>query len=184
MLISPWLENKFLIWGLIIIPFFGALFKKYRPLVYLVFLPLGRIHHQQFYRLSKSNYSHFTTNGNEKILLVQLTQALKPNNFQFRFYGRVVKVDDQKTRGKILVGMDRDALTKKPISGDLIVTQKIPKPLISGTNPGGFDYKDYLNKIKIYDQLQLGEKDFILVKNQIRGPADFLRLWNVTLEKK
>jgi hypothetical protein len=72
MLISPWLENKFLIWGLIIIPFFGALFKKYRPLVYLVFLPLGSIHHQQFYRLSKSNYSHFTTNGNEKTLLVQL----------------------------------------------------------------------------------------------------------------
>jgi hypothetical protein len=49
MLISPWLENKFLIWGLIIIPFFGALFKKYRPLVYLVFLPLGSIHHQQFF---------------------------------------------------------------------------------------------------------------------------------------
>ena len=80
--------------------------------------------------------------------------------------------------------MDRDALTKKPISGDLIVTQKIPKPLISRTNTGGFDYKDYLNKIKIYDQLQLGEKEFILVKNQIRGLADFLRLWNVTLEKK
>ena len=80
--------------------------------------------------------------------------------------------------------MDRDALTKKPISGDLIVTQKISKPLISRTNPGGFDYKDYLNKIKIYDQLQLGEKEFILVKNQIRGLADLLRLWNVTLEKK
>jgi len=96
----------------------------------------------------------------------------------------VVKVGDQKTRGKILVGMYRDALKKRPISGDLIVTQKIPNPLISKTNPGGFYYKYYLNKIKIYDQLQLGEKDFILVKNQIRGPTDFLRLWNVTLEKK
>ena len=72
--------------------------------------------------------------------------------------------------------MYRDALKKRPISGDLIVTQKIPNPLISKTNPGGFYYKYYLNKIKIYDQLQLGEKDFILVKNQIRGPTDFLRL--------
>ena len=80
--------------------------------------------------------------------------------------------------------MYRDALKKRPISGDLIVTQKIPKPLISKNNPGGFDYKYYLNKIKIDDQLQLGEKDFILVKNQIRGPANFLRLWNITLKKK
>ena len=69
--------------------------------------------------------------------------------------------------------MYRDALKKRPISGDLIVTQKTPKPLILKTNPGGFEYKYYLNKIQIYDQLQLGEKNFILVKTKLGGPLIF-----------
>ena len=184
MLISPWMENEFLIATLIILPFFGALLKKQRALVYLIFLPLGGIHHQQFYRLSSSNFTHFTAKGNRENLLVQLTHALKPNDFQFRFYGNVVRVNDQKTAGKILVGIDREALKKNPVAGDLILTQKIPKPLLSRTNPGGFDYRDYLNKIKIYHQLQLSEKDYVLVKNKIRGPGDYLRMWNTTLEKK
>tara|TARA_B100002019_G_C21265687_1_gene599294 strand:- start:684 stop:1496 length:813 start_codon:yes stop_codon:yes gene_type:complete len=184
MLIPPWTENECLIWSSVIIPFLGALFKKYRVLAYLVFLPLGNIHQQQFYRPSKSNYSYFTTTENKKNLLVKLTQALKPNDFQFRFYGRVVQVGDQKTEGKILVLIQREALKKTPLSGDFILTQKILKPILSRTNPGGFDYKNYLSKIKIYNQLQLSEKDYVLVKNKIRGPSDYLRIWNATLEKK
>lgn len=184
MLIPPWTENECLIWSSVIIPFLGALFKKYRVLAYLVFLPLGNIHHQQFYRPSKSNYSYFTTTENKKTLLVKLTQALKPNDFQFRFYGRVVQVGDQKTEGKILVLIQREALKKTPLSGDFILTQKILKPILSRTNPGGFDYKNYLSKIKIYNQLQLSEKDYVLVKNKIRGPSDYLRIWNASLEKK
>ncbi|MGB2311869.1 MAG: hypothetical protein ACPH4K_00465 [Flavobacteriaceae bacterium] len=135
MLIPPWTENECLIWSSVIIPFLGALFKKYRVLAYLVFLPLGNIHHQQFYRPSKSNYSYFTTTENKKTLLVKLTQALKPNDFQFRFYGRVVQVGDQKTEGKILVLIQREALKKTPLSGDFILTQKILEPILSRTNP-------------------------------------------------
>jgi predicted membrane metal-binding protein len=132
MLIPPWTENECLIWSSVIIPFLGALFKKYRVLAYLVFLPLGNIHYQQFYRPSKSNYSYFTTTENKKTLLVKLTQALKPNDFQFRFYGRVVQVGDQKTEGKILVLIQREALKKTPLSGDFILTQKILKPILLG----------------------------------------------------
>ena len=139
MLISPWMENELLIATLIILPFLGALLKKQRALVYLIFMPLGGIHHQQYYSLSSSNFIHFTAKGNRENLLVQLTHALKPNDFQFRFYGKVVRVNDQKTAGKILVGIDREALKKIPVAGDLILTQKIPKPLLSRTNPGGFD---------------------------------------------
>lgn len=37
MLIPPWTENECLIWSSVIIPFLGALFKKYRVLAYLFF---------------------------------------------------------------------------------------------------------------------------------------------------
>ena len=112
MLISPWLEKNSLSLGLMIIPFFGALFKKHQALVNLVFLQLRNIHQQKFYRLSKSNFSHFTTNENKNTLLIKLTQALKPIDFQFRFYGSLVRVGDQKTSGKILFEIDRQALKK------------------------------------------------------------------------
>lgn len=114
MILSSWMENQFFILTLIILPLFGALYKKYRPLVYLVFLPLGGLHHQQHYRLSSSNYTHFTKEDNGKNLIVQLTQELKPNVFQFRFYGEVVRVNDKNTEGKILVGINKEALKKFP----------------------------------------------------------------------
>lgn len=81
MLIAPWTQNKYFICFALIIPFLVALFKKYRVLAYLVFLPLGSIHLHQYYQLSKSHYSHFTVTENKKNLLLQLTQVLKPNDF-------------------------------------------------------------------------------------------------------
>ena len=112
MLSSHWMENEFLVATLIILPFFGALLKKYRALVYLIFLSLGAIHNQQYYSLSSSNYRHFITKKNAKSLVIKLTHELKHNDFQFRFYGNVVRVNDQKTEGKILIGIDKKTLKK------------------------------------------------------------------------
>tara|TARA_A200000113_G_scaffold7139_2_gene7508 strand:- start:737 stop:1156 length:420 start_codon:yes stop_codon:yes gene_type:complete len=139
MLIAPWTQNKYFIYFALIIPFLVALFKKYRVLAYLVFLPLGSIHLHQYYQLSKSHYSHFTVTENKKNLILQLTQVLKPNDFQLRFYGSVFKVGDQKTEGKILISINKDSLKQAPNLGDLILTRISPQPILSRSNPGGFD---------------------------------------------
>ena len=184
MLIARWTQNKYFICFALIIPFLVALFKKYRVLAYLVFLPLGSIHLHQYYQLSKSHYSHFTVTENKKNLILQLTQVLKPNDFQLRFYGSVFKVGDQKTEGKILISINKDSLKQAPNLGDLILTRISPQPILSRSNPGGFDYKKYLSRIKIYDQLKLTPKNFVLVKNKIRGPSGYLNRWNASIEKK
>lgn len=184
MLISPWIKNYFHIGSLILIPLLLALTKKYRVWVYLIFLPLGIIHHQQNYSLPSSHYSHLEKEEKQNTLLIKLTETLKPNDFQYRFYGKVIRLGQKKSEGKILIGINRDNLKQVPNTGDLILTPMLPQPILSRTNPGGFDYKKYLSQIKIHDQLQLTQKNFVLIEDKIRGPSDYLNQWNASLEKK
>ena len=72
----------------------------------------------------------------------------------------------------------------QPIRGDLLITKSQPKELPSRKNPGDFDYKDYLNNIKIYDQIKDSNNDFIIVKKNKSSFLDQLYLWNDKLEKK
>ena len=184
MLISPWVELNWHIGVFIIMPFLMALSKKYRVFIYLVFLPLGVIHHQQFFSISKIHFSQFMKEEKEKSLLIKVSQILKPNEFQSRYYGEIIQVDQQKSKGKILINIEKNTLKKILRSGDFIFTQKKPKPVLSRTHPGGFDYKKYLNRIKIYNQLSLKDQDFVIVKNQNLSFLDHLKNWNTDLEKK
>lgn len=115
--------------------------------------------------------------------MVSLTEALRSNDYQYRFYGQVIQVADEATTGKILLGIDKGERAT-PSIGDLILTQKSPEPLISKNNPGGFDHSNYLSNIKIYDQLRLKKQDFIWVKNPEISKTNPIRSQHITLEKK
>ena len=91
-------------------------------------------------------------------------------------------MNQHNSKGKILISINKEKLKKTPQTGDQIFTQKRPKQLLTRTNPGGFDYKSYLKKIKIYDQLK--ENDFIIIKNQNTTPLDLIRRWNIQLQEK
>ena len=119
----------------------------------LFFSPLGIIHHQQNYSLPSYYYSHLEKEEKQTTLLIKLTETLKPNDFQYRFYGKVIRLGQKKSEGKILVGIIRDNLKQVPNTGDLILTPMLPQPILSQTNTGGFDFKKYLSQIKIHAQL-------------------------------
>ena len=162
----------------------GLLKKEFRGLVFLLFLPLGFLQHQQFYTQSENHYSHFLTEGKKSALKIKLTQKLKPNDFQYRFYGKVIQVEDNRTGGKILIAINRDSLMPSPKSGKIILTVKQPQQLRQRINPGGFDYKAYLEKIKIYDQLNLSKEDYKSLKAPAKRPVDRFRKFNDQVEKK
>ena len=110
MIFSPFMKNKGFSIALVVLPLLASLSKKYRNLVYLSFFPMGAIHHQQFYNLPNSHYSHFI--DKEDNLLINLTHALKPNHFQFRFYGKVAQVNQDNSKGKILISINKEKLKK------------------------------------------------------------------------
>ena len=106
MIFSPFMKNEGFSIALVVLPLLASLSKKYRNLVYLSFLPMGAIHHQQFYNLPNSHYSHFI--DKEDNLLINLTHALKPNHFQFRFYGKVAQVSQHNSKGKTLISINKE----------------------------------------------------------------------------
>ena len=159
-----------------------GLFKKYRPFIYLIFLPLGGLYQQQYYQIPADHYRNLL--GAENTLCVAITEVLKSNDFQHRFYGKIVRVDQKKSLGKVLIVLDKKKSNNQPIRGDLLITKSQPKELPSRKNPGDFDYKDYLNNIKIYDQIKDSNNDFIIVKKNKSSFLDQLYLWNDKLEKK
>ena len=171
-------------WLWVAVSFFFILgvFKKYRPFIYLIFLPLGGLYQQQYYQIPADHYRNLL--GAENTLCVAITEVLKSNDFQHRFYGKIVRVDQKKSLGKVLIVLDKKKSNNQPIRGDLLITKSQPKELPSRKNPGDFDYKDYLNNIKIYDQIKDSNNDFIIIKKNKSSFLDQLYLWNDKLEKK
>jgi len=183
MLFAPLLENNLLPYSLLVVVLGLSLLKKFRPFAFVIFLPLGAIHQQQYYELPPNHYLQYTSSKKEKTLVVSLTEALRSNDYQYRFYGQVIQVADEATTGKILLGIDKGERAT-PSIGDLILTQKSTEPLISKNNPGGFDYSNYLSNIKIYDQLRLKKQDFVWVKNPEISKTNPIRSQHIILEKK
>jgi competence protein ComEC len=84
-----------------------------------------------------------------------------------------------------LVGIDKKGLETVPENGDFVFTQVATKPLQSRINPGGFDYKAYLKKIKVCDQINLSSEEIVIHKNNNKiNPLSFLRSVNGKIEKK
>ena len=86
------LTQKWL-WVAVSVFFILGLFKKYRPFIYLIFLPLGGLYQQQYYQIPADHYRNLL--GAENTLCVAITEVLKSNDFQHRFYGKIVRVDQK-----------------------------------------------------------------------------------------
>ncbi len=87
MLFAPLLENNLLPYSLLVVVLGLSLLKKFRPFAFVIFLPLGAIHQQQYYELPPNHYLQYTSSKKEKTLVVSLTEALRSNDYQYRFYG-------------------------------------------------------------------------------------------------
>ena len=186
MVLSIWVkipQPKFIFFTLIMITAVSLLKRNFRTIIFLVFIPLGFLHHQQFYTISDNHYRNFIADSNTSLLKIKLTRKLKPNDFQYRYYGKVLKVDDHQTSGNILIAFTKDSMLVPPDLDKIILTLKQPQEISQRTNPGGFDYKNYLKKIKIYDELKLSNGDFKTLEVDSKSWLNRLKRLNDKVEK-
>tara|TARA_A100001011_G_C14179969_1_gene786418 strand:+ start:562 stop:906 length:345 start_codon:yes stop_codon:yes gene_type:complete len=61
----------------------GANQKYHVFIIYFILFPLGTITHQKYFSLLLTHYKYFTADEREYNLLIQLTNSLKTNDFQF-----------------------------------------------------------------------------------------------------
>lgn len=112
----------------------------------------------------KSYYkNHFKDNST---VILQIHKILKPSNYYNKYEAEVIQVDSKKTKGTILLNVQKDSTLVYLNVDDQIILKPIFKELIPPLNPHQFDYKFYLAKQGIYQQLFVNNKEFLKQKNK------------------
>ncbi len=110
--------------------------------------------------------------------IISIRKVLKPTQFHNKYEAYVIKLNNKKTTGKILVNIEKDSgnITLK-VDQQLLVNSvfsELGKPL----NPYQFNYKKYLRNQQIHHQIFLRENYFLdlgIKKRSIKGFAGNLR---------
>lgn len=94
------------------------------------------------------------TEKNNNIWVLELSESLKSSEKNDRFYASVTRVNNKKSKGKLL------AIVPKRINakiGEKFAVNAQPQSVKNTSNPHQFDYKKYLGKQQIYHQVFLDE---------------------------
>lgn len=93
---------------------------------------------------------------NEKSLSrIKIYEVLRANTFNYRYYGKVVSVNDTASSVKVLVTVSKEDRAVALKVGQQLVTKVKPKPIDPPQNPGAFDYAAYLKNKGILTQYRL-----------------------------
>ncbi|WP_231658750.1 ComEC/Rec2 family competence protein [Polaribacter dokdonensis] len=126
------------------------------------------------------NYDNHYSNHIEahQLTFLKISKVLKPNRYYKKFEAEVIQVDSTKTRGKILLNISNSDYTKI-LNVDAVLVSKLEIQSISKSlNPYQFNYKTYLEKQRIQEQIYLKEQDYLIhqsSQNTLIGYSDRFR---------
>ena len=164
---------------------FGFLYLEITVLGFLLFLVIFKILKQAFlftllslviwifigisavYIQNDSNYSNYYKHHKKEnsFLTVKVFQVLKSGNYYDKYKVEVIQIDSLKTRGKLLVNIQKDSLQKGLKVDDVFILKPTLKPLIPPLNPHQFNYKSYLAKQGIHQQVFVNKQQYFFVNN-------------------
>ncbi|MEH6764872.1 MAG: ComEC/Rec2 family competence protein [Aequorivita antarctica] len=129
---------------------------------YLCFFASGYFSYQiRLPQFQQYHYSHYAAENKSELLQLKITQNLKPDKFNLKYFAEVNTINGIATQGKLLLNISKDSL-KKSFSVDeslLVYTtiSEIPKPL----NSHQFDYSKYMKSLGVHGQLRIAEKEIL-----------------------
>jgi competence protein ComEC len=106
----------------------------------------------------KNYYARYVKDTSNVILKVK--KVLKSSMYHHKYEVEVVQIDSVKTRGNVLLNLEKDSLSTLLKVDELLYIkpnfEAISKPL----NPHQFDYKYYLAKQGVYQQVSVNKNQF------------------------
>jgi competence protein ComEC len=119
------------------------------------------------YISSSKNYKHYYSNHSDSnsLLTIKITEELKPNTYNYRYIGNVLKVNQKKVSGKVILNIDKKSDIKELIVGNSLITKSVLKEIQPPKNPHSFNYKTYLLLKGIEEQLFLNKNEFKVISN-------------------
>jgi competence protein ComEC len=133
----------------------------------------------------KSYYQNYV--GENSIVVLKVDKVLKSGLFNDKYTVSIVQVDSVKTRGKVLLNITKDSLVKPLNVDELLYVKPSFQELNAPLNPHQFNYKNYLVKQGIQQQLFLVNEQFKRIGSQgfsLQGiSAKFRNLVQESLKK-
>jgi competence protein ComEC len=109
----------------------------------------------------KNYYKHHLKVNSTVILKV--SKVLKSGKYSDKYKSEVIQIDSVKTRGIILLNIKKDSLVNSFKVDEILSVKTVFKELIPPLNPHQFNYKNYLAKQGIHQQLFLANSQIINV---------------------
>ncbi|WP_456377593.1 ComEC/Rec2 family competence protein [Lutibacter sp.] len=124
-----------------------------------------------------SNSPEFTINK-PTLVALKIQKILKSNTYYNKYEAVVTQLNTKKTKGKILINIQRDS-TRNTLEVDDNLVVKTPFEIIKEPlNPYVFNYKKHLKTQQIYHQIKFNNQQFLLLSNTsstIKGIAAKVR---------
>ena len=108
------------------------------------------------------NYNNYYKKYLVKNSLVtfKVSKVLKPSIYNDKYEVEVVKIDSKSTIGNILLNVKKDSANSSLKVDELIISKAVFKELMSPLNPYQFNYKSYLAKQGMYQQLFVDSDEY------------------------
>ena len=111
----------------------------------------------------KNHYTHFYKE--ETRVVLKISKVSKPGFYQDKYVAEVVQMQTAKTRGAVLLNIQRDSLRGQLAIDDQILVNAEFKRVSPPLNPNQFNYKEYLAKQGIHHQLFIDSAAFLQLSN-------------------
>jgi len=109
-----------------------------------------------------TNYFEKNLKNTSKVILA-IDKVLKPGNYHHKYVADVVQVDSKKTIGHVLINIEKDSSPLLFHTGDLVFLKNKFQDIKSSLNPHQFNYKNYLAKQGIYQQVYATKQELLLL---------------------
>jgi competence protein ComEC len=100
------------------------------------------------------------------IIRFRIRAVLKPSLYHNKYIIDVLKINSETVSGKALLNVEKDSTKARLSVDDIIITTANYQALNIALNPHQFDYKNYLQKQYIYNQLYIKNADVLKISTQ------------------
>lgn len=121
---------------------------------FLLFISIGittNILHDN--RTNKNHYSRTTDFDKKHSIILVTRERLKSSLKNDRYYAEVIKIDDKKRTGKVILNIRKNDKNSLLITGSKLLLIDALTPTQKPNNPDQFDYSAYLEHKNIYAQV-------------------------------
>jgi len=129
-----------------------------------------------------TNYFEKHLKNTSKVILA-IDKVLKPGNYHHKYVADVVQLDSKKTTGHVLLNIEKDSTSLLFHTGDLVFLKNKFQDIKSSLNPHQFNYKHYLKKQGINQQVYITHQEILLLDESKVSLLRFIDAFRVKIQK-